>query len=99
MTTQTQYGLVPANQLGLELTVTPVPDKQRIDLWSQYFGAILRRLLLKPHISARMDHFYEGYSGGIWPFYVLNNGGAFMSPKPDSDETWRLFNYLNGNDA
>ncbi|MDU7125899.1 MAG: antirestriction protein [Escherichia coli] len=39
MTTQTQYDLAPANQPEFELTVTPVPDEQRIDFWPQYFGA------------------------------------------------------------
>ncbi|ENT2394313.1 antirestriction protein, partial [Escherichia coli] len=82
-----------------ELTVTPVPDEQRIDFWPQYFGAIPQWLLLEPHIFAWMDRFCEGYSGGIWSFYTLSNGGAFMSPEPDNDETWRLFNCLNGNDA
>jgi hypothetical protein len=34
-----------------------------------------------------MDRFCEGYSGGIWSFYTLSNGGAFMAPEPDNDET------------
>ncbi|MBN4802694.1 antirestriction protein, partial [Enterobacter asburiae] len=40
MITQTQHDLAPANQPEFELTVTPVPDEQRIDFWPQYFGAI-----------------------------------------------------------
>ncbi|MDX5582186.1 antirestriction protein, partial [Escherichia coli] len=78
---QTQHDLAPANQPEFELTVTPVPDEQRIDFWPQYFGAIPQRLLLEPHIFAWMDRFCEGYSGGIWSFYTLSNGGAFMSPE------------------
>ncbi|MCI5424803.1 DUF932 domain-containing protein [Escherichia coli] len=33
--------------------------------------------------------------------YTLNNGGAFMAPEPDDDddETWVLFNVMNGNRA
>ncbi|MEF4164278.1 antirestriction protein, partial [Escherichia coli] len=33
--------------------------------------------------------------------YTLNNGGAFMAPEPDDDddETWVLFNAMNGNRA
>jgi hypothetical protein len=34
-----------------------------------------------PHIFAWMDRFCEGYSGGIWSFYTLSNGGAFMAPE------------------
>ena len=32
---------------------------------------------------------------------TLNNGGAFMAPEPDDDddETWVLFNAMNGNRA
>lgn len=34
----------------------------------------------------------------IWNLYTLNNGGAFMAPEPDDDddETWVLFNAMNG---
>ncbi|HAO2784741.1 patatin-like phospholipase family protein [Escherichia coli] len=42
------------------------------------------------------------YAGdGIWNLYTLNNGGAFMAPEPDDDddETWVLFNAMNGNRA
>ncbi|GCG42866.1 antirestriction protein [Escherichia coli] len=37
----------------------------------------------------------------IWNLYTLNNGGAFMAPEPDDDddETWVLFNAMNGNRA
>ena len=52
MTTQTQHDLAPANQPEFELTVTPVPDEQRIDFWPQYFGAIPQWLLLETHIFA-----------------------------------------------
>ncbi len=40
-------------------------------------------------------------AGGIWNLYTLNNGGAFMAPEPDddNDETWVLFNVMNGNRA
>lgn len=50
MITQTQHDLAPANQPEFELTVTPVPDEQRIDFWPQYFGAIPQWLLTEPHI-------------------------------------------------
>jgi hypothetical protein len=35
---------------------------------------------LEPHIFAWMDRFCTTYSGGIWSFYTLSNGGAFMAP-------------------
>ncbi|HAY4288991.1 TPA: antirestriction protein [Escherichia coli] len=45
-----------------------------------------------------MDRLCENYCGGIWNLYTLNNGGAFMAPEPDDDddETWVLFNAMNG---
>ncbi|OUJ60858.1 hypothetical protein BZK35_23860 [Escherichia coli] len=48
-----------------------------------------------------MDRLCENYCGGIWNLYTLNNGGAFMAPEPDDDddETWVLFNAMNGNRA
>lgn len=100
MTTATQNNLVSvANEAEFELTVTQVPDEQRIDFWPQYFGAIPQWLLLEPHIFAWMDRFCEAYSGGIWSFYTLSNGGAFMAPDADCGDKWHLFNSMNGNGA
>ncbi|WP_324285005.1 antirestriction protein [Enterobacter ludwigii] len=83
------------------IVCTPVPDEQRIGFWPQYFGAIPQWITLEPHIFAWMDRFCEEYSGGIWNFYMLSNGGAFMAPEPDDDddEKWTLFNPMNGNGA
>ena len=70
-----------------QLVATIVPDEQRISFWPQHFGW--------------MDRLCEDYCGGIWNLYTLNNGGAFMAPEPDDDddETWVLFNAMNGNRA
>ncbi|MDU4310401.1 MAG: DNA repair protein RadC [Klebsiella michiganensis] len=46
-----------------------------------------------------MERFCDEYSGGIWSFYTLSNGGAFMAPDADSDDKWHLFNSMNGNGA
>ena len=99
MTTQTQCELMTANESQFDLTATPVPDEQRLDFWPLYFGDIPQWITLEPRIFAWMDRFCSTYSGGIWSFYTLSNGGAFMAPESDNDETWRLFNCLNGNDA
>ena len=99
MTTQTQHDLAPANQPEFELTVTPVPDEQRIDFWPQHFGTIPQWITLEPRIFAWMDRCCDEYNGGIWSFYTLSNGGAFMAPDVDSDDKWHLFNSMNGTDA
>lgn len=99
MTTQTQRELISANESQFDLTVTPVPDEQRLDFWLQHFGSIPQWITLEPRIFAWMDRFCDEYSGGIWSFYTLSNGGAFIAPDTDSDDKWHLFNNVNGNGA
>ncbi|EMF9502784.1 antirestriction protein [Escherichia coli] len=84
-----------------QLVATPVPDEQRISFWPQHFGLIPQWVTLEPRVFDWMDRLCEDYCGGIWNLYTLNNGGAFMAPEPDDDddETWVLFNAMNGNRA
>ncbi|MGG7891125.1 antirestriction protein [Klebsiella aerogenes] len=81
------------------LAVTPVQDEQRMEFWPHHFGNIPQWITLEPQVFAWMDRFCADYSGGIWNFYSLNNGGAFMAPETDSDAFWSLFNAMNGNAA
>ncbi len=83
------------------ITCTPVPDEQRIAFWPLHFGGIPQWITLEPRIFAWMDRFCTDYQGGIWQFYTLSNGGAFMAPEPDDgdDDPWTLFNSMNSNDA
>ncbi len=83
------------------LIITLLPDEQRIGFWPQHFGSIPQWMTLEPHIFAWMDLFCADYCGGIWQFYTLSNGGAFIAPEPDGDdvEKWTLFNPMNGNDV
>uniref|UniRef100_UPI00133072BF antirestriction protein n=1 Tax=Klebsiella pneumoniae TaxID=573 RepID=UPI00133072BF len=99
MTTQTKRELMSANEPQFDLTATLVPEEQRLDLWPLYFGAIPQWITLEPRIFAWMERFCDEYSGGIWSFYTLSNGGAFMAPDAEGDDKWRLFNGMNGNDA
>lgn len=79
------------------ISVTVVTDEQRAHFWPQHFGDIQQWILLEPRIFAWLDRLCEDYNGGLWNFYTLSNGGAFMAP--DSEESWSLFNGLNGNGA
>ncbi len=91
-----------APETGLQqLVATIVPDEQRISFWPQHFGLIPQWVTLEPRVFGWMDRLCENYCGGIWNLYTLNNGGAFMAPEPDDydDETWVLFNAMNGNRA
>ncbi|MCZ6330385.1 antirestriction protein [Escherichia coli] len=68
---------------------------------TQHFGLIPQWVTTEPRVFGWMDRLCEDYCGGIWNLYTLNNGGAFMAPEPDDDddETWVLFNAMNGNRA
>ncbi|MCE0813567.1 antirestriction protein [Buttiauxella sp. S04-F03] len=74
-----------------------VPDEYRASFWPQHFGTIPQWILLEPRIFAWLDRMCADYSGGIWNFYTLSNGGAFMAP--DDETLCSLCNPLNGNSA
>lgn len=86
-----------------ELTISAavVADEQRTRFWPQHFRSIPQWITLEPQIFAWMDRLCPDYHGGIWTFYTLNNGGAFMAPEADEDneDKWTLFNSMNGNGA
>lgn len=79
------------------LHATVMPDGMRISFWPQHFGTIPQWITLEPRIFAWMNRVCADYSGGIWQFYTLSNGGAFIASDADRNETWSLFNNLNGN--
>lgn len=81
------------------VTASVVPDELRIGFWPQHFGSIPQWITLEPKIFAWMDRLCTDYHGGIWHFSTLSNGGAFMAPETEQDETWTLFNSMNGNGA
>jgi hypothetical protein len=81
------------------ITASVVPDELSISFWPQHFGSIPQWITLEPRIFAWMGRLCTDYHGGIWRFSTLSNGGAFMAPESESDETWTLFNSMNGNGA
>lgn len=83
------------------IIATAIADTQRLTFWPKHFGTIPQWILLEPRIFAWMDRLSADYHGGIWQFYTLSNGGAFMAPEAgeDSDKKWALFNGMNGNGA
>ncbi|ULH11729.1 antirestriction protein [Serratia marcescens] len=78
------------------ITASVVPDELRIGFWPKHFGSIAQWITLEPRIFGWMDRLCADYSGGVWSFYTLSNGGAFMAPEPEG-EKWTLFNPMNGN--
>ncbi|HBC1719945.1 TPA: antirestriction protein [Escherichia coli] len=99
--TPTIYSATTPENNPPQLVASLVPDEQRISFWPQHFGLIPQWVTLEPRVFGWMDRLCEDYGGGIWNLYTLNNGGAFMAPEPDDDddETWVLFNAMNGNRA
>lgn len=103
MTINTQPLLTPDASVPIaepsRIIATPVADENRIRFWPQHFGGIPQWLMLEPRIFAWMDRLCADYNGGVWNFYTLSNGGAFMAPEADGDddEKWTLFNGMNGN--
>ncbi|EFF4970434.1 TPA: antirestriction protein [Escherichia coli] len=99
--TPTIYSATTPENNPPQLVASLVPDEQRISFWPQHFGLIPQWVTLESRVFGWMDRLCEDYCGGIWNLYTLNNGGAFMAPEPDDDddETWVLFNAMNGNRA
>lgn len=83
------------------IIATLIPDELRLSFWPQHFSTVPQWILLEPRIFAWMDCFCTDYRGGIWQFYSLSNGGAFVAPEPDDgdDDPWTLFNSMSGKDA
>ncbi|SNY61254.1 antirestriction protein [Enterobacter sp. CC120223-11] len=82
------------------IIATRVADEDRLVFWPQHFEDVQQWITLEPHIFARMDRWCEDYHGGIWDFYSLSNGGAFIAPEDEDGELcWSLFNDMNGNSA
>ncbi|WP_392432422.1 antirestriction protein [Yersinia sp. HM-2024] len=81
------------------LTATQVSDAQRIHFWPRHFGQIPKWVLIEPQVFRWLDRLCADYHGGLWDFYTLNNGGAFIAPEADANEKWTLFNSMNGNGA
>ncbi|EAT8670173.1 antirestriction protein [Salmonella enterica] len=103
MTSNTLPLFTPADSAPVaaqnQIAATQVADENRISFWPQQFGSIPQWITLEPHIFGWMDRFCRDYCGGIWNFFTLNNGGAFMAPESENDEKWTLFNSMNGNGA
>lgn len=64
----TQNNLASANESEFELTVTQVPDEQRIRFWPQHFGAIPQWITLEPVFSPGWTASVMSTAVGSGPF-------------------------------
>ncbi|EOG1984948.1 TPA: antirestriction protein [Proteus mirabilis] len=80
------------------ITMTLVPDEQRLDFWLTHFGEIKGWTTFEIVTFTTMGQFCDAYNGGYWEYCTLSNGGAFIYPDI-SEEVLTLFNRHNGNEA
>lgn len=96
-TTVTTQQSASAASVVTTITATLVPDEERVAFWGRYFGQVRQWVFLEPQVFSWLDLWNTDYQGGIWEFYTLSNGGAFLTPP--EQESYSLFNEHNGNGA
>jgi hypothetical protein len=70
---------------------TLVPEHKRNGFLASQLGTLhLKFEMLTYHV---MSQYCEGYRGGYWNFYRLDNGGFFMAL--DSDQHFHVVNPMN----
>lgn len=62
-----------------EITRQLVPVERRIAVADKMFGLGFSRKL-EPAVFAFASHLSDDYTGGLWNFYTLSNGGFYMAP-------------------
>ena len=82
MTTQACESPVSENIITFKI----VSDSERMNFMPKHFGRTL--IVAENLIYTYMDKLCEDYSGGMWKFYELSNGGVFLAP--DHDEKMHL---------
>ena len=71
------------------------PTDHRVRHTATLFGVHFP-LVLEPFIYATTQKFSKDYTGDLWHFYALRNGGFYIAP--DDDRTFRVVceNYFEG---
>ncbi len=73
------------------ITKTLVKEKDRLNFLPKHLGNNF--LKFETLVYAFMDNFCEGYSGGFWTFWTLDNGGILMTL--DSQQSFKVINPMN----
>ena len=74
----------------------PLSDSQRTDYPASLFGPIDFPFRVEPTIFDFAGQLSADYSGGLWEFYALSNGGFYMAPKTDEPFDVRAENGFEG---
>jgi hypothetical protein len=81
---------------GKNITASVVPEEKRLDFLPQYMGAhFLSGESLVYDWASRLSR--GAYSGGLWTFFELSNGGFYMAPADAA--RMRVLNLMNGYDG
>jgi len=62
------------------LKFTKVPDEDRMDTGPRTFKNANHWIRFEGFVYDLLDKLSEDYNGGFWEFFILDNGGFFMSP-------------------
>jgi len=76
----------PFTDHGEPLTASPVPKARRLGCLAQRFG--WQALLFEEAVFSMLARHARDYSGGLWEFYELSNGGFYMAL--DTEERFRV---------
>lgn len=60
------------------ITATKVPDSKRLSTLPKLFGR--QCVHIESAIFDMASNLIEGYRGGYWEFFTLDNGGFYMAP-------------------
>ncbi len=63
---------------GSRIIVTLVPDAQRLEFLPRHFGR--QMLTVERAVYAHLGNLCVDYSGGLWDYLDLSNGGCYMAP-------------------
>ena len=77
------------------ITSTIVPEFDRMAIVDRIFG-ISYILKLEPAVFSIAEALSEEYTGGIWAFHDLSNGGFYMAPRHDTEFTLSCENGFDG---
>jgi hypothetical protein len=73
-----------------------VPEDQRLEMTEKIFG--MRYVLeLEPVIFNITERMAEDYKGGYWDFYLLSNGGFYLSLAEEKTYQVSCENFFEGN--
>lgn len=76
------------------VTASLVPEHRRMSCVFRYFGRF--SVEVEQYTQATMRESCEAYTGGVWDYYELSNGGFYMAPNGADTYSVSRTNYFEG---